>query len=90
MEWAASVSTGVTGYKVVWGIASGTYANTFDAGNALTARLLNQFDVGTTYYFAVKAYSPSGESVPSPEVAYTPLVAGMHRLKMEAPTGPKK
>ncbi len=58
----------VTGYRVYYGTASGTYTNKIDAGTTTTYTVTN-LSPGT-YYFAVTAYDSSGnESAFSDEVS---------------------
>lgn len=71
LAWDASPDSQVTGYTVSMGNASGTYSNSFDAGNALTFRVSGLIP-SVTYYFVVKAYDANGnESDPSNEISYT-------------------
>ncbi|TXG78324.1 MAG: fibronectin type III domain-containing protein, partial [Rhodocyclaceae bacterium] len=56
LAWNASASSGVTGYKVHYGTASGTYGTHLDVGNTLSATIPN-LTSGATYYFAVTAYN---------------------------------
>lgn len=64
LAWNPSV--GATGYLVHYGTARGQYVSVFDVGNQTTATfrppVANQL-----YYFVVKAYNASGQSVPSNE-----------------------
>lgn len=71
LGWNASSSSGVTGYNVHYGLASGTYTQVSNAGNNLTATI-SSLTAGQTYFFAVTAYNGAGlESAPSNEVSYT-------------------
>jgi hypothetical protein len=67
LAWDAA--SGVSGYKVHYGTASGAYTASINVGNKTTyagSGLTN----GTKYYFAVTAYDSSGiESSPSNEVS---------------------
>ena len=68
--WNPVVSPLVSGYKVHWGLASGIYTNTVDAGNA-TQLIIPGFAQGTQYFAAVTAYSSSGdESDYSTEISF--------------------
>ena len=68
-SWNAQ--TGVTGFKIHYGVQSKTYPSTIDAGNT-TSRIVTGLTAGTTYYFALTAYDSSGnESAYSSEVSYT-------------------
>lgn len=68
LAWDAA--SGVSGYKVHYGTASGNYTASADVGNATSASVPNLSD-GTRYYFAVTAYDSSKtESDYSNEVSY--------------------
>jgi len=72
LAWDSSPSSGVTGYRVYMGTASGNYTSNVAAGNATTTTL-SGLTSGTTYFFAVKAYNASGvESAFSNEISFTP------------------
>ena len=65
-------STGASGYKIYYGVTSGSYGNYTDAGNSLSKDIYG-LTVGKTYYFAVTAYDSKGaESEYSNEVSITP------------------
>lgn len=85
--WTANPSTtdpgtNTTGYKLYWGTQSGTYTQTYDAGNATSA----SFPVPAGNYFAVvKAYNANGaESAPSAEIQFT--VAAISPTPSPTPT----
>lgn len=71
LAWDPSPSTGVTGYKIHYGTASGQYTTIVDVGNVLTATIPGFAENGTTYYFAATAYDATSESVFSNEVFKT-------------------
>lgn len=68
LVWDAPPSSSVTGYRVYYGTAPGLYMGQLDAGAALTATI-NNLSPSTTYFFAVKSYAGSAESVFSNEVS---------------------
>jgi len=69
LAWNADTSTGLAGYKVYLGTASGVYGTSINVGN-VTSYVMSNLAVGTTYYFVVTAYNISGsESLPSNEVS---------------------
>jgi len=70
VAWNASPSPEVTGYRVQYGTASGIWPMQVDVGPALTARVT--LDPGR-YFFTVVAYSQTGASAASNEVAVTIL-----------------
>jgi hypothetical protein len=69
LSWNAATSTGLAGYKVYLGTASGVYGTSINVGN-VTSYGVSNLAVGNTYYFVVTAYNTSGsESPPSNEVS---------------------
>ncbi|MHB8893999.1 MAG: choice-of-anchor D domain-containing protein [Candidatus Geothermincolia bacterium] len=71
LAWDANTEPDVSGYKLYYGTASGTYGTPINVLNVLTYTVLNLTD-GQTYYFAVTAYDTFGnESGYSNEVIYT-------------------
>src|SRR6476659_3977789 len=71
LEWNASPSSGVTGYRVYYRQSSGGQSTSVNVGNVLTATISNLNDA-TTYLFWVTAYNNAGlESTGSNEVSYT-------------------
>jgi hypothetical protein len=96
LAWDALPSSELAGYNVYYGTVSGRYIQrrTVDkAANSLTIRAL---PVGTTYYFAVRAYNAAGEetvfsqevgvSVGNPKTSTSPLNANSLPTKTP-PTG---
>lgn len=70
LSWDAVANPLVSGYKVHWGLASGAYTQTVDAGNA-TGIALGGFSDGVRYFAAITTYSSSGdESDYSAEVSF--------------------
>lgn len=59
VEWDASDSSGVSGYKLYYGTQSGNYSTSVDAGNKTTYTLTSLAD-GQTYYLATTAYDSTG------------------------------
>lgn len=71
LAWNASPTTTVTGYKLYYGQASGSYTANTDVGNQLTYTVGN-LTAGKNYYFAIKAYNAAGaQSEFSNEVSAT-------------------
>jgi hypothetical protein len=65
------ISTDVTGYKIHYGTASGTYTQSVDAGDQTNYAVQNLTD-GRTYYFVVTSYNAAAyESEYSNEVSMT-------------------
>ena len=67
---------GATGYKIYYGIASHTYTNSIDVGNAHLFYTLTGLPAGT-YYIALVAYNAEGDGPYSDEIVrVTPLQGG--------------
>jgi len=77
--------SGVAGYRLQYGTASGSYDQTTDVGNTTTAAV-SSLTPGVTYFFVATAYNAAGlESLPSNEVSFTtaldlPAISAMQRL----------
>jgi hypothetical protein len=72
LAWDQNADSVTAGYSVHYGTQSGNYAGSVDVGNA-TSAIINLPDLTKTYYFAVQAYSATGElSAFSTEVSWTP------------------
>lgn len=69
--WDASLTAGVTGYKLYAGPSPGTYSQNIDVGNITAYGWDQAWTPGSTYYFAATAYDATNESGPSNEVSYT-------------------
>ncbi|MGH9258179.1 MAG: HYR domain-containing protein [Vicinamibacterales bacterium] len=69
LAWDHSSSTGVAGYKVLYGTQSGKYTTSIQAGY-VTSVSLPGLTNGTTYYFVLQSYDSSGVvGAPSSEVS---------------------
>jgi hypothetical protein len=94
LAWDRSSDTNITGYKVYYGGASGTYTNTVNAGSATNATVSGLVQ-GTTYYFAATAYASSGMESPfSIEVSYLfvnqpPTLNALGGLTINSNAGPQ-
>ena len=72
LGWAASPSSGVTGYRLYWGTTSGSYASSKKVGLVTQAQLTGLTD-GQRTYIAVSAYDAAGrESALSSELVALP------------------
>jgi fibronectin type 3 domain-containing protein len=63
LGWGASSDARVTGYRVYWGTAPGSYRQARGVGlaaGAATSYTVSNLPVGQTYYFAVTAYDAAG------------------------------
>jgi len=70
LSWTQSSGT-VTGYRVYYGTAQGSYPNSWNAGNTTQVALSAlQLEEGKTYYFVVRAYNDSGESENSDSISW--------------------
>lgn len=65
--------SGVSGYRLYWGPASGQYVSSEDAGSNTEETIPDdQFAPGATYFFVARSYSSAGlESSNSNEVSWT-------------------
>jgi hypothetical protein len=72
IAWDPNTDSVTAGYYVHYGTQSGNYSGYVDVRTATTA-IINTQDSTTTYYFAVQAYSSTGDlSQYSPEVVWQP------------------
>lgn len=70
LAWDPSSDPNVAGYRVYYGVESGTYIVSVDVGN-VTQTTITGLAEGTTYYFAATAYDNAGnESNFSNEATY--------------------
>ncbi len=81
-ETATDIESGVKGYKVYYGTASGSYSSSIDIGNNTSYELAGLTN-GVTYFIAVSAYDYAGnEGAKSAEASETPQeVRGILGLK---------
>ena len=71
LQWDASPSPEVAGYRIYFGVASGTYTNAVSVGTVTTATI-SGLVTGTKYYFAATAFDAAGdESEFSNEASHT-------------------
>lgn len=74
--WDPSPEPEVVGYKLYYGITSGTYDHVVDAGNNTTLTITGLED-GVTYYSTVTAYDSLGnESAPAEELSFIAAAEG--------------
>jgi beta-glucanase (GH16 family) len=59
--WTASLSPGITDYRMLYGDASGTTTNTVDLGN-VSSTVISGLSSGVTYFVSIIAISPNGQS----------------------------
>jgi len=64
VAWTASISPGVTGYRVLSGDVTTTTTNSTDLGN-VTSTIISGLTSGQTYFVSVIALSPNGQSDPA-------------------------
>ena len=71
LAWDPNTEPDLAGYKLCYGTTAGSYTSVVDVGKVTTYTISSLAD-GTTYYFAVMAYSISGgNSGYSNQVTYT-------------------
>ena len=79
-----TTTTGLAGYKLRYGRASGSYTTTINIGNH-TSHTVSGLTDGATYYFVATAYNSSGhESGFSNEVRYTVPAASTSQALLSA------
>ena len=81
LSWLRNLEPDLAGYRIYYGTSSGNYSRVLDVGN-VDRFLMTGLSHNTTYYFAVKAYSLSGQESPgfSDEVQatfYAPHIGGL-------------
>ena len=64
LAWTASATPSVIGYRVLYGLASGSLTNSMDIGNVTTATI-SGLTPGQTYFLAVVARTADDESRPA-------------------------
>ena len=62
LAWTASATSGVTGYRILYGLDSGALTNSMDVGN-VTSAIISGLMPGQTYYLAVVALTAGGQSL---------------------------
>ena len=83
LGWDAN-SGNVAGYRLYYGPTSRIYTNSIDVGNT-TSNKVSGLVNGSTYFFAVTAYTTAGvESAYSNEINYTPGAPGV-RIRLNSP-----
>lgn len=69
LAWDANTEADIAGYRLYYGVSSGTYTMMIDT-ESTTSATVSDLAVGSTYFFAVTAYNTSGlESPLSNEVS---------------------
>lgn len=70
LSWKPNPEDNVTGYKIYYGNASGSYSSVVDVGK-VTGYVFTALETGKTYYFVITAYNSYGsESGYSSEIVY--------------------
>ena len=62
LAWSVSPTPGVLGYRILYGVSSGSLTNSVDVGNA-TSAIVSGLTPGQTYFFAVIALTADGQSL---------------------------
>lgn len=71
LSWNASPTSGVTGYRIVYGLSAGALDQMIEVGNVTTATL-GSLQPGQTYYMAIVALAGNGESSIGPVISAVP------------------
>jgi CxxC motif-containing protein (DUF1111 family) len=74
LAWNASPTTGVIGYRILYGITSGSLTSSLEVGNVTTATLAG-LTPGQTYYLAAMAFTADAESEPGNIISAQPQVS---------------
>jgi hypothetical protein len=69
LKWDPDPAPNLAGYRLYYGTSSGVYTQEINVGK-MTATVVSNLREGRTYFFAITAYSPTAESLPSNEVSY--------------------
>ena len=87
LAWDANTEPDLAGYKVHYGIASGSYTTIVDVHKVTTA-IVTGLTAGQTYYFVVTAYNAANkESGYSNQVSYSVAAANGAPATPATPTG---
>ena len=62
LAWTASATSGVIGYRILYGLDSGNLTNVLDVGNVTSANISGLIP-GQTYYLSVVALTTNGQSL---------------------------
>jgi hypothetical protein len=83
LAWTPSLSPDTAGYNIYYGVTNGSYTQMINVGNVTNATI-SGLTGGTTYYFAVTAYTSLGlQSVFSSQTSYA-LPATLTELQIHA------
>lgn len=84
LKWDANTEPDLAGYKLYYGLASGTYGTPIDVGNVTTYALTGLAN-GQTYYIAATAYDTVGnKSGYSHEITCTPDTTEVYQNNFES------
>jgi hypothetical protein len=87
LGWQPNQEQDLAGYRLFYGTKSGAYDVSVDAGNTIE-HTVDGLDIGTRYYFSLKAYDTSGnESGFCEEVSYTPESDAGDIMTLTVPNG---
>jgi hypothetical protein len=71
LQWDASATPDIDGYRVKWGFnQGGPYNHPVEAGQLLTVTINEPWPAGMPVYFTAYAFNSAGESLPSNEVEF--------------------
>ena len=73
LAWNANAEENLAGYRVRYGLTTGSHTEVVDVGKETTVTL-SGLTATTAYYVVVTAYNTAGlESLPSDEISFSPL-----------------
>lgn len=85
LGWDLDADPQITGYRLYYGTASGSYTQSLDVGDLNTVTLLSLAG-GNTYYAVVTSYNTAGaESLPSDEVSFNVATNSVPMVSLASP-----
>lgn len=86
LSWQGSATGNVSGYRVRYGTAIGSYPLQYDAGSA-TQCVIPNLEAGKTYYFVARGYDPYGNESADSNLVMTGQAGGTVNYVVTAAAG---